>query len=115
MVSNQLRGRIAHHSRGVATMRALLFTLCVSLLPALVFAAEGESEIAPSLEPKITIHEDKDKTIYEYSVNGFVYAIKVVPKNAPTYYLVKANKNGDFLRTDQPGDMLIPSWKVITW
>lgn len=94
-------------------MRTLLFTLCIIVLPSLALAEE--SQIAPSNEPKVTIHESKDKTIFEYSVNGFVYAIKVVPKHAPTYYLVKANKEGDFMRTDQPGDMLIPSWKVITW
>jgi hypothetical protein len=95
-------------------MRTLLFMLCLVFLPGFVLAAD--SQIAPSPdEPKVTIHKAEDKTIYEYSINGFVYAIKVVPKNAPPYYLVKANGNGDFMRTDQPGDMLIPSWKIITW
>lgn len=95
-------------------MRTLLFTLCIILLPTVAVAEE--SQIAPSPnEPKVTIHKMEDKTIFEYSVNGFVYAIKVVPKDAPVYYLVKANKNGDFMRSDQPDDLLIPSWKVITW
>jgi hypothetical protein len=95
-------------------MRTLLFTLCIIFLPSLALAEESQIVPNPN-EPKVTIHENKDKTIYEYSINGFVYAIKVVPKNAPTYYLVKANKEGDFMRSDQPGDMLIPSWKIITW
>lgn len=94
-------------------MRTLLFTLCLVFLPILSLAAE-ESEIAPSVEPKVTLHESKDKTIYEYSVNGFIYAIKVVPKNAPTYYLVAADGKGNFVRADEPA-MLIPSWKIITW
>lgn len=95
-------------------MRTLLFTFCIIFLPSLALAAESQIVPSPN-EPKVTIHKMDDKTIYEYSVNGFVYAIKIVPKNAPTYYLVKANKEGDFMRSDQPGDMLIPSWKIITW
>jgi hypothetical protein len=94
-------------------MRTLLFTLCIIFLPSLALAEE--SQIVPSNDPKVTIHKMEDKTVYEYSVNGFIYAIKVVPKNAPTYYLVKANKNGDFMRSDQPDDLLVPSWKIITW
>ncbi len=45
----------------------------------------------------------------EYRQNGFLYAIKVTPKNGKPYFLVRADgSDGNFIRSDQP-DMLIPA------
>lgn len=42
-----------------------------------------ELGLDPSLEPEITIHEGKDKTmIEEYRVNGELYVIKITPGSA---------------------------------
>ncbi|RRJ82556.1 DUF2782 domain-containing protein [Aestuariirhabdus litorea] len=81
--------------------------------------AEERGEIRPDTE--VVIHEQKDKTIYEYSNNGFVYAYKVVPKGGGTpYYLIAADNEGNFFRSDDvgaltPNRMAIPSWKIIEW
>ena len=47
--------------------------------------------------------------------NGFLYAIKVTPKDGKPYFLVRADgTDANFIRSDQP-DMLIPSWKIFEW
>ena len=56
-----------------------------------------------------------DKTIQEYRVNGFLYAIKVTPKGGKPYFLVRADgSDGNFVRSDHP-DMLIPAWEIFKW
>lgn len=90
--------------------RLLLATLLLSG-PLMVQAADD----APSADPDVTIRQDGDKTIQEYRQNGFLYAIKVTPKGAPPYFLVRADgTDANFIRSDQP-DMLIPSWKIFEW
>ncbi|WP_191489247.1 DUF2782 domain-containing protein [Pseudomonas sp. FEN] len=70
---------------------------------------------APAAEPEVTIHTEGDKTIQEYRVNGFLYAIKVTPKGGKPYFLVRADgTDANYIRSDQP-DMLIPSWKIFEW
>lgn len=70
---------------------------------------------APSAEPDVTIRQEGDRTIQEYRQNGFLYAIKVTPKNGKPYFLVRADgSDANFIRSDQP-DMLIPSWKIFEW
>ncbi|MHC5347254.1 DUF2782 domain-containing protein [Pseudomonas sp. A46] len=93
-------------------MRALNRLLIASLLavaPVATFAADE-----PSAEPDVTIRQEGDKTIQEYRVNGFLYAIKVVPKNGKPYFLVRADGESNFVRSDNP-DMLIPAWEIFSW
>ena len=52
---------------------SILFALCLALPAFTEEAAPGEAEVI--------IHEGKDKTIHEYRINGFTYAVKVIPKN----------------------------------
>jgi hypothetical protein len=97
----------------VTTMRAfnrLLLAGLLALLPASVFADDE----APSPEPDVTIRQDGDKTIQEYRVNGFLYAIKVTPKGGKPYFLVRADGDSNFIRSDNP-DMLIPQWEIFSW
>jgi len=55
------------------------------------------------------------KRLRNTAKNGFLYAIKVTPKGAPPYFLVRADgTDANFIRSDQP-DMLIPSWKIFEW
>ncbi|MFB8830514.1 DUF2782 domain-containing protein [Azotobacter sp. CWF10] len=66
-------------------------------------------------EPDVTIREEEDKTIEEYRVNGFLYAIKVTPKFGKPYFLVRADGNdANFVRSDEP-TMRIPAWKIFEW
>ncbi|AQZ94002.1 hypothetical protein BVH74_04200 [Halopseudomonas phragmitis] len=66
-------------------------------------------------EPDVTIRQEGDKTIEEYRVNGFLYAIKVTPQNGPPYFLVAVDEDGNFQRADQVGGMRIPGWKIFEW
>ena len=88
------------------TLNRLLLTGLFAFTPLLTFAAD---------DPEVTIRTEGDKTIQEYRQNGFLYAIKVTPKGAPSYFLVRADgTDANFIRSDQP-DMLIPSWKIFEW
>lgn len=64
-------------------------------------------------EPQIVIRHEKDKTFYEYRVNGMVKEIKVVPEVGPSYYLVPA-EGGDMIREDE-SQLLVPSWVIFSW
>lgn len=87
--------------------------LLLVMLVALPFVARAED--APVDEPDVTIRQDGDRTIQEYRVNGFLYAIKVTPKHGKAYFLVRADgSDANFVRSDSP-DMLIPSWEIFSW
>ena len=93
------------------TLNRLLLTGLFAISPLVTFAADS----APTGDPEVTIRTEGDKTIQEYRQNGFLYAIKVTPKGAPPYFLVRADgTDANFIRSDQP-DMLIPSWKIFEW
>lgn len=92
------------------TLNRLLLASLLALSPVAAFAEEPVSA-----EPDVTIRQDGDKTIQEYRVNGFLYAIKVIPKGGKPYFLVRADgSDGNFVRSDYP-DMLIPSWEIFSW
>jgi hypothetical protein len=87
--------------------------LLASLLAITSFAAFADD--APSAEPDVTIRQEGDRTVQEYRVNGFLYAIKIIPKTGKPYFLVRADgSDGNFVRSDSP-DMLIPSWEIFKW
>jgi hypothetical protein len=92
------------------TVNRLLLASLLALAP-LAVQAEGP----PSADPDVTIRQEGDKTIEEYRVNGFLYAIKVTPKIGKPYFLVRADgSDGNFVRSDDP-DMLIPAWEIFKW
>ena len=94
-------------------MRTVNRLLLASLLACASLAAQAEDPV--SAEPDVTIRQEGDKTIEEYRVNGFLYAIKVIPKGGVPYFLVRADgSDGNFVRSDQP-DMLIPAWEIFKW
>ena len=95
-------------------MRAINRLLLAGLLAAAPFAAIAAQDEAPSPEPEVTIRQDGDKTIQEYRVNGFLYAIKITPKVGKPYFLVRADGDSNFIRSDNP-DMLIPQWEIFRW
>lgn len=92
-------------------LNRLLLTGLLAICPLYAIAAEE----APAADPDVTIRQDGDKTIQEFRQNGFLYAIKITPKNGKPYFLVRADgSEGNFIRSDQP-DMLIPSWEIFSW
>lgn len=94
-------------------MRTLNRLLLASLLAFAALAVQAEEPV--SGDPDVTIRTEGDKTIEEYRVNGFLYAIKVTPKVGKPYFLVRADgSDGNFVRSDYP-DMLIPAWEIFKW
>ena len=70
-----------------------------------------------TLEPDITIIRLEKELVTEYRVNGRLRAIKVQPENAPAYYLVDADGDGN-LETRSKGlgpEFLIPQWVIFSW
>ena len=87
------------------TLAGVLFTC--SLL--------GHAEESVGGEPEVTIVQKGDKTVEEYRLNGFLYAVKVTPKKGKPYFLVRADgSDGNFIRADKP-ELRIPSWEIFSW
>ncbi|HEC52143.1 hypothetical protein LCGC14_0180050 [marine sediment metagenome] len=83
------------------------------LLLACSFSVMAQDAI--TAEPDVTIREEGDRTVEEYRLNGFLYAIKVTPKSGAPYYLVAVDEDGNYVRSDQPEGLRIPSWKIFEW
>ena len=63
----------------------------------------------------VVIRSGSDRTIREYRIGPFLYAIHVTPKVGPPYFLVAADRQGThYIRSDKPG-MLVPSWTLFEW
>ncbi len=92
-------------------MRTLKHLLLASLVVCLPIAAQAQQ---PDSEPDVTIRQEGDRTVEEYRVNGFLYAVKVTPKHGKPYFLVRADGDSNFIRSDRP-DMLIPAWEIFSW
>ena len=94
-------------------MRALKHLMLASLLACTPLAGFAQESVEG--EPDVTIRQEGDRTVEEYRVNGFLYAVKVTPKHGKPYFLVRADgSDGNFIRSDDP-DMLIPSWEIFSW
>ena len=81
----------------------------MAMLPLSGFAQEPVDA-----DPDVTIRQEGDRTVEEYRVNGFLYAVKVTPKHGKPYFLVRADGDSNFVRADKP-DMLIPAWEIFSW
>lgn len=70
-----------------------------------------------TLEPEVTIIRRAGETVTEYRINGRLQAIKVDRDNAPAYFLVDTDGDGDLeTRRDAYGpDILIPMWRILSW
>lgn len=91
------------------TLKPLMLAGLLALVPLTGFAQESVGG-----EPDVTIRQEGDRTVEEYRVNGFLYAVKITPKTGKPYFLVRADGDSNFIRADQP-DMLIPAWEIFSW
>jgi len=86
-------------------------------------AAEGDVPIPPKvqeeqIEPTVTIREEEDRTVEEYSYKGQVYMVKITPKGGIPYYYIDTDGDGR-LELDLDKQALNPVqpvyWKIKTW
>lgn len=70
-----------------------------------------------NMSPDITITRDAKKEITEYRVNGQLYMVKISPKNAPAYYLIDTDGDGELetQQSDLQKGMNIPQWLLFSW
>ena len=105
-----------------------LITLLALTAPAQGQAAEPEAvpepppipENAPrgeSLEPEVTIIQRDRVTLHEYRLNGRLYAVKVIPRRGPPYFLVDGDGDGlmETRRNELAPDFLVPGWVLFSW
>ena len=76
--------------------------------------AEVTEHTETGSDPQITITHKEDATYYEYSINGELREIKVVPRIGKPYYLVPAQGSEQFIRADK-STLLIPKWVIFKW
>jgi len=79
-------------------------------LPAQIVSGEN-------MAPDITITRKAKDNVTEYSVNGSVYMVKISPANAPAYYLIDTDGDGNLetRRSALEDGMNIPQWMLISW
>jgi len=86
-----------------------------ALLAAALICTPVYASAEDQLEPEVTIVHLGDKTVEEYRVNGFLYAVKVTPKIGKPYFLVRAEgQDEDFYHSAKP-QLRIPGWQIFTW
>lgn len=68
------------------------------------------------MEPEVTITESEKGTIHQYSHNGRVYMVKIVPDAGPPYYLLDSNGDGTLdVLEDDPTNVAVPQWVIFSW
>ncbi len=87
-----------------------VLTLVVSTLFALLSVQAQAEE-----EPKITIYHTEDKTFYEYTREGEVVEIKVVPKKGEPYYLIPNGGADEGFRRATESKLRVPTWVIFSW
>jgi hypothetical protein len=69
------------------------------------------------VEPTVTIHEEEERRVEEYSLNGKVYMVKIIPKVGLPYYYIDSDGDGNLETTPAKGlEPVRPVyWKVKEW
>jgi hypothetical protein len=69
------------------------------------------------VEPTVTIHEEEERRVEEYSLNGKVYMVKIIPKVGVPYYYIDTDGDGSLETTPAKGmEPVRPVyWKVKEW
>jgi Protein of unknown function (DUF2782) len=112
--------------QGRTTLAALLLTLATGAWAQQPQKLEPLPDVPPppntldveSKEPPVVVTTRKkgEDTIEEYRVNGQLYMIKVIPPEAPPYYLVDPDGKGQFVRRDgHDTGLQVPMWLIKSW
>lgn len=92
----------------------LRFFTIVLLLP-LVSIAQDSAENKTNSNPiEVISYTQGNNTIEEYRIRGFLYSVKVIPKEGKPYYLVNTNGNQQVFRANHP-QTKAPSWTLFSW
>ena len=73
-------------------------------------------ESGEAIEPDVRIIQKDDARVEEYSVNGRVYMVKVIPSKGPAYYLIDQDGDGQMeTRRNIYEDPVVPQWVIFSW
>jgi len=70
------------------------------------------------MDADITITRKGKKTIHEYSVNGKIYKIKIIPDIGPAYYFIDPDGDGEMeevTASDLDDKLKINQWTIFSW
>ena len=68
------------------------------------------------LEPEVTIIQRKGQVIEEYRINGQLRYVKIIPENAPPYYLIDMDGDGSLeTRRREFDNPPINQWILFQW
>ena len=69
------------------------------------------------IEPTVTIREEEQRTVEEYSYRGVVYMVKVTPRVGPPYYLIDSDGDGNLETAPDKGLSPVQPvhWKIKEW
>ena len=76
-----------------------------------------EDKVNPLDNVDINIIKREDRTIETHSINGVIYKVKIMPKNAPPYYLYDTDGDGS-LETHSNREIdetTVQTWKIFQW
>jgi hypothetical protein len=85
--------------------------------PDIIKSGDVDAAEQESLEPTVTIKTEDEKKLEEYRIRGRLYMIKVTPKNAPPYYLIDKDGDGQFesRQSDLNTRVQVPKWVLTQW
>lgn len=70
-----------------------------------------------TLEPDITIRDDKQGQVEEYRAHGRLYMVKITPKIGKPYYLLDSDGDGklETRMSHLNSNFVVPSWVIFSW
>lgn len=121
---------------GACLRTCLPVTVALSIGFSTLLAAQDELEVPPEIppvgtpeaplppkikgeeiEPTVTIREEEERVVEEYSYNGVVYMVKVTPNVGPPYYLIDTDGDGNLETAPDKGLSPVQpiQWKIKEW
>jgi len=68
------------------------------------------------IQPQVVIRQEDGRTVEEYSANGVVYMLRVIPAVGPAYYLIDTTGDGNFDSRHEHMEPVRPAhWKIMEW
>ena len=106
-------GKKAPWERGRENEASLMVAFDDNRLASALFGRYGENLALVERRLGVTIYQRGEEQVEEYRIQGKLYMIRVTPRNAPPYYLIDFQGNGQFLRRDSPDPGFSPPMWVI--